>query len=189
MAQRTHSISQDNSEACKNAVLLKISVDWSTTKPIAPFSCTPRVQESCTRGVQEIGLVVLQHTEILSRTAFLHAVLGMYFLEVHTKSEVIHSTPGQLGLGVIFDTRTVRACHFVNNYIIYYLSYTHCTYVHVYFLLSESRARGETQECNGRSHQLLYVCYVSCSVICMQQGCYLNPIHPIAPKCVQELTH
>ena len=23
----------------------RISADWSTTKPIAPFSCTPRVQE------------------------------------------------------------------------------------------------------------------------------------------------
>ena len=44
----------------------RISEDWSTTKPIAPFSCTPRVQE------------------------------------VHNKIEVIHPTPGHLGLGVIF---------------------------------------------------------------------------------------
>ena len=41
-----------------------ISADWSTTKSIALFSCTPRVQE------------------------------------VHTKAEVLHLTPGLLGLGV-----------------------------------------------------------------------------------------
>ena len=40
---------------------------WSTTKPIAPFSCTPRAQE------------------------------------VHTKAEVVHLTPGLLGLGVLFN--------------------------------------------------------------------------------------
>ena len=44
-----------------------ISADWSTTKPIAVFSCTPRVQE------------------------------------VHTKAEVVHLTPGLLGLGVLFN--------------------------------------------------------------------------------------
>ena len=44
-----------------------ISADWSTTKPIAAFSYTPRVQE------------------------------------VHTKAEVVHFTPGLLGLGVFFN--------------------------------------------------------------------------------------
>ena len=44
-----------------------ISADWSTTKPIAAFSCTPRVQA------------------------------------VHTKVEVLHLTPGHLGLGVLFN--------------------------------------------------------------------------------------
>ena len=43
----------------------KVSADWSTTKPIAAFSCTPRVQE------------------------------------VHTKAEVLHLTPGHLGLEVL----------------------------------------------------------------------------------------
>ena len=47
----------------------RISADWSTTKPIAPFSFTPRVQE------------------------------------VHTNAEVVHPTPGHLGLGVIFSTK------------------------------------------------------------------------------------
>ena len=45
----------------------RISDDWSRTKTIAAFSCTPRVQE------------------------------------VHTKAEVVHLTPGLLGLGVLFN--------------------------------------------------------------------------------------
>ena len=52
----------------------RISADWVTTKPIAAFSCTPRVQ-ACTPRVQE----------------------------VHTKAEVVHLTPGHLGLGVLFN--------------------------------------------------------------------------------------
>ena len=46
----------------------RISADWSTTKPIAAFYCTPRVQE------------------------------------VHTKAEVVHLTPGRLGLGVLYSS-------------------------------------------------------------------------------------
>ena len=45
----------------------RISAVWSTTKLIAAFSCTPRVQV------------------------------------VHTKAEVVHLTPGLLGLGVLFN--------------------------------------------------------------------------------------
>ena len=45
----------------------RFSADWSTTKPIAAFSCTPRLQE------------------------------------VHTKAEVVHLSPGLLGLGVLFN--------------------------------------------------------------------------------------
>ena len=45
----------------------RISAVWSTTKPIAAFSCTPRVQE------------------------------------VHTKAEVVHLTPGLLGLVALFN--------------------------------------------------------------------------------------
>ena len=44
-----------------------ISADWSTTKPIAALSFTPRLQE------------------------------------VHTKAEVVHLTPGLLGLGLLFN--------------------------------------------------------------------------------------
>ena len=49
-----------------------ISAVWSATKPIAPFSCTPRVQE------------------------------------VHTKDEVLHLTPGLLGLGVSFNCHALE---------------------------------------------------------------------------------
>ena len=51
-----------------------ISAVWSATKPIAQFSCTPRVQE------------------------------------IHTKAEVLHLTPGLLGLGVLFN------CHALEMY-------------------------------------------------------------------------
>ena len=50
----------------------RISAVWSTTKPIAQFSCTPRVQE------------------------------------VHTKPEVVHPTPGLLGLGVLFNIHALE---------------------------------------------------------------------------------
>ena len=46
----------------------RISADWSATKPIAPLSCTPGVQE------------------------------------VHTKVELLHLSPGLLGLGVSFNS-------------------------------------------------------------------------------------
>ena len=45
----------------------RISAVWSTTKPIAAFSCTTGAQE------------------------------------VHTKAEVVHLTPGLLGLWVLFN--------------------------------------------------------------------------------------
>ena len=34
----------------KHTINPRISADWSTTKPIAPFSCTPRVQEVHTKA-------------------------------------------------------------------------------------------------------------------------------------------
>ena len=55
-----------------------ISADWVTTKPIAAFSCTPRVQD------------------------------------VHTKAEVVHLTPGLVGLGVLFN------CHALEMYCVTY---------------------------------------------------------------------
>ena len=35
---------------CKHMIIPGISADWSTTKPIASFSCTPRVQEVHTKA-------------------------------------------------------------------------------------------------------------------------------------------
>ena len=52
----------------------RISADWSSTKPIAAFSCTPGVQE------------------------------------VHTKAEVVHLTPGLLGLRVLFNCHAKEMC-------------------------------------------------------------------------------
>ena len=51
----------------KHMINPRISAVWSTTKQIAPFSCTPRVQD------------------------------------VHTKAEVVHPTLGLLELGVLFN--------------------------------------------------------------------------------------
>ena len=34
----------------KHMISTRISADWSTTKPIAAFSCTPRVQEVQTKA-------------------------------------------------------------------------------------------------------------------------------------------
>ena len=47
----------------------RISADWSTTKPIAPFSCTPSVQEVHTKaevlhfspGLQGLGVIFNCH--------------------------------------------------------------------------------------------------------------------------------
>ena len=55
-------------------IIPRISAVYSTTKLIAPFSCTPRV------------------------------------LEVHTKAEIVHPTPGLLGLGLLFN------CHISEMY-------------------------------------------------------------------------
>ena len=49
----------------------RISADWSTTKPIAGFSCTQRVQEVHTKaevlhftpGLQGLGILFNCHTE------------------------------------------------------------------------------------------------------------------------------
>ena len=49
----------------------RISADWSTTKPIAAFSCTPRVQEEHTKaevlhltpGLQGLGVLFNCHAK------------------------------------------------------------------------------------------------------------------------------
>ena len=58
----------------KHMIYPRVSAVWSITKLIAPFSCTPCVQE------------------------------------VHTKAEVVHLSPGPIGLGVLFN------CHAYEMY-------------------------------------------------------------------------
>ena len=49
----------------------RISADWSTTKPIAAFSCTPRIQEvhtkaevvNLTPGLLGLGVLYSSHAE------------------------------------------------------------------------------------------------------------------------------
>ena len=47
----------------------RISADWSTTKPIAAFSCTPRVQEEYTKA------------EVVHLTPFLQGLGGFCSFE------------------------------------------------------------------------------------------------------------
>ena len=53
----------------KHMINPRISAVWSTTKPIANFSCTPHVQQ------------------------------------VYTKADIVHLTPGSLGLVVLFNCK------------------------------------------------------------------------------------
>ena len=53
----------------KHMINTRISADWSTTKPIAAFTCTPRVQEEDTKaevvhftpGLQGLGVLFNCH--------------------------------------------------------------------------------------------------------------------------------
>ena len=90
------------------------SAVWSTTKPIAPFSCAPRVQE-----VQSKAKVVHLTPALRYYTIVTHIAKHMInprisavwstskqiapfsctsrVQEVHTKAEVVHLTPCLLG--------------------------------------------------------------------------------------------
>ena len=101
----------------------RISAVWNTTKPIAPFSCTPRVQEVHTKadvvhltpGLLGLGILincgnVLPNTinprksTVWSTTKPIEPFsCTPRVQEVHTKAEVVHLTPGLLGLGVLFN--------------------------------------------------------------------------------------
>ena len=107
----------------------RISADWSTTKPIVVFSCTPRVQEIHTiaevinltpgtpwlRGIIQLSGIgnVLRNminpriSADWSTTKPIAALSCTPRLqEVHTKAEVVHLTPGLLILGVLFNFHT-----------------------------------------------------------------------------------
>ena len=105
---------------------LRISADWSTTKPIAKFSCTPGVQEVHTKAVVvhltpgllgfgmlfncNAGKCIAKHiinpriSADWSTTKPTAAFCCTSCVQdVHTKAEVVHLTPGLVGLGVLFN--------------------------------------------------------------------------------------
>ena len=99
----------------------RISAVWSTTKPIALFSCTPRVQEVHTKaevvhlspGLLGLGVLfncIAKHminpgiSEFCSTTKQIAPFsCTPRVKDVHTKAEVVHLSPGLLGLGVLFN--------------------------------------------------------------------------------------
>ena len=85
----------------------RFSADWSRTKPIAAFSCTPCVQEVHTKAeVVHLtpGLLVLGVLFNCNASKLIAAFSCIPRVqEVHTKAEVVHLTLGLLGLVVIFN--------------------------------------------------------------------------------------
>ena len=96
------------------------------TKPIAPISCTPCVQEVHTKAeVVNLtpGFLGLGDYSIVTRRKYIakHMInprisavwsttkpIDPFYCtpcvqEVHTKAEVVHLSPGLLGLGVLFN--------------------------------------------------------------------------------------
>ena len=68
---------------CEHMINPKISADWSTTKPIAAFSCTPRVQEVHTKAevvhftLALLGLVyyaVVSHRKCIAKHIINHRI-------------------------------------------------------------------------------------------------------------------
>ena len=110
----------------RNMINPRISADWSTTKRIAAFSCTSRVQEVDTkaefvhltpwsprlRGIIQLSRIgnVLRNMinpRISAEWSTTKPIAAFSCTsrvqEVHTKAEVVHLTPGLLGLGVLLN--------------------------------------------------------------------------------------
>ena len=104
----------------------RISAVWSTTKQIAPFSCTPRVQEVHTKaekvhltpGLLGLGYYsIVTHRKCIAKNMINPRISAVWSTtkqieqfsctpcvqEVLTKAEAVHLTPGLLGLGVLFN--------------------------------------------------------------------------------------
>ena len=104
----------------------RFSAVWSKTKPIAPFSCKPRVQEVYTKaevvhltpGLQGLGVLFnVPHGKCIAKHMINPRISAVWSTtkpiapfsctpsvqEVHTKAEVVHLTPGLQGLGVVFN--------------------------------------------------------------------------------------
>ena len=105
----------------------RISAVWSTTKPIEPFSCTPRVQEVHTKaevvhltpGLLGLGILfIVTHRKCIAKHIMINPRISAVWSttkqippfsctprvqEVHSKAEVVHLTPGLLDLVVLFN--------------------------------------------------------------------------------------
>ena len=104
----------------------RISAVWSTTKQIAPFSCTPCVQEVhaiaetvyLTPGLIGLGVLFkITHRKCITKHMINPRISAVWSMtkpiapfsctprvqEVHTKAEVVHLTPGLLGLRVLLN--------------------------------------------------------------------------------------
>ena len=107
----------------------RISAVWSTTKPIAQFSCTRCVQEVHTKaeivhltpGLLGLGYYsIVTHRKCIAKHMIYNRISAVWSTikpiapfsctpcvqEVHTKAEVLHHTPGLLGLGLLFNCHT-----------------------------------------------------------------------------------
>ena len=104
----------------------RMSADWSTTKPITAFSCTPGAQEVHTKaeviqltpGLLGLGAILsFTHRKCIEKHMINPRISADWRTtnrafsctpgveEVHTKSEVVQLNPGLLSLGVIL------SCH------------------------------------------------------------------------------
>ena len=104
----------------------RISAVWSTTKPIAPFLCTPRVQEVHTKadvvhitpGLLGLGYYsIVTHRKCIAKHMINPRISAVWSTtkpiapfscaprvqEVQSNADVVHLTPGLLGLGVLFN--------------------------------------------------------------------------------------
>ena len=104
----------------------RISVVWNTTKQIALFSCTPRIQEEHTKAEVvhltpgHLGLgyySIVTHEKCIAKYMINPRISAVWSTtkqiapfsctprvqEVHTKAEVVYLTPGLLGLGVLYN--------------------------------------------------------------------------------------
>ena len=104
----------------------RISAVWSTIKQIVRFSCTPRVQEVHSKaevvhltpgflGLGYYSIVTLR--KCIAKHMINPRISAVWSTtkqivpfsctprvqEVHTKADVVHLTPGLLGLGVLFN--------------------------------------------------------------------------------------
>ena len=110
----------------KHMINHRISAVWNTTKPIATFSCTPRLQEVPIKAEGYTFHLVSQsqryysivtHRKCIAKhminprisadqsTTYPIAAFSCTprVQEVHTKSDFIHLTPGLLCLGLLFN--------------------------------------------------------------------------------------